>query len=98
MNYETQYIRYMSAIRNKMNACQEFVWLQEHVENLTSNLVDTYPNGLWFCVEHIFSVDVLHMGCVKTMDANRHIRVTIEGTQTIPIAAPGAVCIYGMTA
>ena len=33
MNYETQYIRYTSAICNKMNACQQFVWLQEHVEN-----------------------------------------------------------------
>ena len=40
--YKTQYIRYTSAICNKMNARQHFFWLQEHVENWTSNMVDTY--------------------------------------------------------
>ena len=35
------------------------------------------------------------MGCVKTLGAIRHIRVTVEGTQTDPIAVPGAVYIYG---
>ena len=33
MNYKTQYIRYTSAICNKMNARQHFFWLQEHIEN-----------------------------------------------------------------
>jgi hypothetical protein len=74
-----------------MNARQHFFWLQEHVENLTSNLVDTYPNRIWFCMEHILSVNVLYMGFVKTLGAIRHVRVTVEGTQTNPIAAPDAV-------
>ena len=55
------------SVCNKMNARQHYFWLQEHVENWTSNLVDTYPNRIWFCMEHIFSVDVLYMGFVNNI-------------------------------
>ena len=40
----------------------------------------------------IFYVNILYMGCVKTMGANRHIGVTVEGTQTNPVCGLWITC------
>ena len=100
MNYKTQYIRYTSAICNKMNARQHFFWLQEHVENWTSNLVDTYPNRIWFCMEHIFSVNVLYMGFVNNSSGKPFLKQTSKPNNLAIYFEYGTMCgrvyfVYG---